>query len=203
MIASMLYRHLESGYPPVPTSRVPTGDCIVLLGGALGAPLPPRVDTEMTESVDRVYKAAQLFRAGKAKTIVVTAGNQPWSESRWVEAELIRDLLMEWGVPEESIMLEGSSRNTRENAQYSKNIVDAIACKTVLLVTSAAHMTRSVAAFKTVGLTVYPVSTDVRVADRRGVLVTDYLPSAEALAMTSAGLREWIGQKVYQMQGWN
>ena len=96
VIAGMLYRHLESGYPPVPNSRVPVGDCIVLLGGALGAPLPPRVDTEMTESVDRVYKAAQLFRAGKAKTIIVTAGNQPWSESRWVEAELIRDLLMEW-----------------------------------------------------------------------------------------------------------
>ena len=100
-------------------------------------------------------------------------------------------------------MLEGSSRNTRENAQYSKNIVDAIACETVLLVTSAAHMTRSVAAFKAVGLTVYPVSTDIRAADRRGVLVTDYLPSADALAMTSDGLREWIGQKVYQMQGWN
>ncbi len=44
------------------------------------------------------------------------------------EADLIRDLLMEWGVPKDAIFLEGSSRNTRENALYSKNILNAINC---------------------------------------------------------------------------
>ncbi len=54
---------------------------MIVLGGALGAALPPRVDVEMNEAVDRIYKTAALYRAGKAPAVIVTGGNQPWSES--------------------------------------------------------------------------------------------------------------------------
>ena len=40
--------------------------------------------------------------------LIISAGNQPWSQSPWDEADIVRDLLMEWGVPEEAILLEGS-----------------------------------------------------------------------------------------------
>ena len=203
LTANLLYRNIESPYLPVPLDQVPSGGCIIVLGGVLGAPLPPRVDIEFNDSIDRLYKTAQLYRAGKAPYVIVTGGNQPWSESGTVEAELIRDVLMEWGVPKDAIFLEGSSRNTRENALYSKNIIDAISCQSPLLVTSAAHMPRAVSAFGSVGVRVTPVSTDVRVAGKALPAVMDFLPDAGALAMTSDALREWIGQKVYAMQGWN
>jgi hypothetical protein len=48
-----------------------------------------------------------------------------------------------------------------------------------------------------------PVSTDVKVAGTSLPAAMDFLPSAEALEMTSAALREWIGQKVYSIKGWN
>jgi len=202
-VAGQVYRHIESRYPPVLMEDIPVRGCMIVLGGALGAPLPPRVDVDMSDAVDRVYKTAALYRAGKAPLVVVTGGNQPWSESHVAEADLIRDLLMEWGVPKQAIFLEGSSRNTRENALYSKNILDSISCSDALLVTSAAHMPRAVAAFHSVGVQVTPVSTDVR-AVRDGLpALADFLPSTGALAMTSDGLREWIGQKVYEWQGWN
>jgi uncharacterized SAM-binding protein YcdF (DUF218 family) len=110
---------------------------------------------------------------------------------------------MKWGVPKDAIFLEGSSRNTRENALYSKNIIDSISCESPLLVTSAAHMSRAVAAFQSVGVQVTPVSTDVQVVDGGLPGVMEFVPSAGALAMTSEAIREWIGLKVYGFNGWN
>jgi len=202
MVAQGLYRGLESRHPAQSVDDVPEADCIVLLGGVVGAPLAPRVEADLGENIDRVYKSAQLYRAGKARSLIVTAGNQPWSQSPWAEADLIRELLMEWGVPKEAIFLEGSSRNTRENAIYSKNLIDSITCKETLLVTSAAHMPRALAAFQSVNASVIPVSTDVRIIDRDVPTPMDFLPSAGALAMTSEAIREWIGQWVYNLQGW-
>jgi uncharacterized SAM-binding protein YcdF (DUF218 family) len=202
-VAQELYRSLERQHPPVSLAEVPATDCIVLLGGAVGPALPPRTDIEMGEAVDRVYKTAQLYRAGKAPRIIVTAGNQPWSESPWVEAELLRDLLIQWGVSREAIFLEGSGRNTRENALHSKHLVDSMHCGTALLVTSAAHMPRAVMAFRGVGVDVVPVSTDVRVAGGGKLGAVTWLPDAEALAMPTAALREWLGQRVYAWQGWD
>ena len=203
IVGKGLYGRVESNYPPIPVDRVPNANCMIVLGGVVEAPAPPRIDIEFNDSVDRVHKAAELFHAGKAPYVVVTGGNQPWSTVRTSEAELIRDLLVKWKVPEEVIMLEASSRNTRENALYTKNLLDSIHCENSLLITSAAHMPRSVAAFRSVGIDATPVSTDVRVADTDRLTVMDFLPSAKALKMSSDALREIVGQWVYELRGWN
>jgi len=202
-VAGRLYRHMESFYPPVPMENVPVRNCLVVLGGALGEVSPPRLEFDMGEAVDRVYKAAALYRAGKAPVVIVTGGYQPWSASKTPEADLIRGLLIEWGVPGEAILLEGKSRNTRENALFSKNIMDSISCEDALLVTSAAHMPRAAAAFRSVGMSVTPVSTDVRALKQVVPALMNFLPSADALEMTSNGIREWLGQQVYAWKGWN
>jgi uncharacterized SAM-binding protein YcdF (DUF218 family) len=203
LVANLLYGNIESQYPAQPLDQVPAGGCVIVLGGVVGAPIPPRVDIEFNEAVDRVYKTAELYRAGKAPYVIVTGGNQPWTRSGTAEAELIRELLMRWGVPEDVIFLEGSSRNTRENAIYSRNIINSINCEQPLLVTSAAHMPRALAAFDSAGVRVTPVTTDVRVVDDGLPPMTDFLPDAHALAMTSDAIREWIGQWVYSLKGWN
>jgi len=203
LVGGILYRSIESQYPPVPLVDVPAGGCAILLGGAIGAPIAPRVTHEFNEAIDRVYLTAKLHHAGKAPIVIVTGGNQPWSESKTAEADLIRDVLMEWGVPKDAIFLEGSSRNTRENALYTKNIINAVSCESPLLVTSAAHMPRAVAAFRGVGISVTPVSTDVRMVEQSLPGIMDFVPSAGGLAMTSDAIREWIGQKVYSWNGWD
>jgi uncharacterized SAM-binding protein YcdF (DUF218 family) len=203
LTAKYMYQRLESQHLPVPTEQVPNGGCIIMLGGVLSAPLPPRVDVNFHDGIDRVYKTAELYRAGKAPYVIVTGGNQPWSVAVKTEADYVRELLVEWGVPEDAIFLEGSSRNTRENALYSKNLINAINCQDPLLVTSAAHMARAVAAFNGVGISVTPISTDVAVTDRALPSIMDFVPNAGALATTSAAIREWIGQKVYSWNGWD
>ena len=203
IVAGGLYGRLEARFPPEPLDQIPMSSCIIVLGGAVGLPVPPRQDIELAETVDRVYKAAQLYRLGKGGRIFVAAGNQPWTQPGPSEAALIGELLVEWGVPADAIQLEGRSRNTRENALNLKPMLESASCDRSLLVTSAAHMQRAVASFKALGLYVYPVSTDVRVLQGSEVTLMDFVPDAHALAMTSDALREWMGQKVYEWRGWN
>src|SRR6516225_9564766 len=103
-------------------AKTPTAEVAIVLGGAVGQPLPPRVETGLSEASDRVLHAARLYKAGKVKRILVTAGNIPWLSSVKPEADLIRELLMEWGVPSEAIELASQSRNTYENALEIKDI---------------------------------------------------------------------------------
>ncbi len=203
MVASSLYGRLEARFPPEPMEAIPVSQCIVLLGGAVGLPVSPRLDIELGEAIDRVYMAAKLYRARKGARVFVTGGNQPWSDPGPSEAALIGELLVEWGVPADAIQLEGRSRNTRENALNMKPLLEAAGCDRSLLVTSAAHMQRAVASFKEVGLYVYPVSTDIHVTRPGNYTAMDLLPDARALAMTSDAIREWMGQKVYEWKGWN
>jgi len=203
VVAGSLLGYLERQFPPTAIQDLPDADCIVILGGAVSAPLAPRQDIELGEAVDRVYQAVQLYRAGKAGQILVSAGNQPWAEPGPSEATLTGELLVQWGVPAAALQLEGRSRNTRENALFTQPLLAAAGCQHSLLVTSAAHMPRALASFKALGMNVHPVSTDVRVTDRSRFRWVDFLPEAQALAMTSAAIREWVGQKVYEWNGWN
>ncbi len=202
-VASRLLRSLEGQHLPVTTENIPTSDCIVVLGGAVEAPLAPRVDIELTDAADRIYQSAKLYRAGKGKTIVVAAGNQPWTRHPVSEAQLIEDLLVEWGVPRQSVVLDTASKNTRENAINAAALMRQHGCQSTLLVTSAWHMPRAVASFKQVGAEVFPVSVDVRFVQGDNDTIAGYIPRADALAMTSQAILEWMGIWVYRFRGWN
>ncbi|MFZ8477648.1 YdcF family protein, partial [Staphylococcus aureus] len=85
-----------------------------------------------------------LYHEGKIEKILVTGGNgnlflnEP-DESSFLEKEFIRN-----GVKKEDIILEKKSRNTYENAIFSKKILDSLKLKPpYILITSASHMPRS------------------------------------------------------------
>ncbi len=202
VVADALLGRLERDYPAVMMSEVPASRCIVVLGGAVEPVQPPRIDIDMGAAVDRVRKAAQLYRAGRGTVIIVTGGNQPWSPFKRTEAEAIKTLLLEWGVPPAAIVLEKASRNTRENALNAFGLMQEQGCGEPLLVTSAAHMRRSVAVFAKLGINVVPVSADVRVVNKPHLTLLDFLPDADALKRTTDATREHIGQWVYKIRGW-
>ncbi len=113
---------LEGQYPPRPVDDLPRADAIVLLGGYLAQPLPPRVVPDLSDAGDRLLEAWRLYRAGKASRIVVSGGNLSWSPILKPEAVLAADLLFELGVPRADLVLDGESRNTRENALNAARI---------------------------------------------------------------------------------
>lgn len=201
-VATALIWSLEKHNPPVAAEALPRADCIIVLGGALGYATFPRIDIELSDAVDRVYQAAKIYRLGKGRTVVVTAGNQPWARHLQSEANLIRELLVQWGVPENSILVETNSRNTYENAVYGAELIGRAGCESNLLVTSAWHMSRAKATFVRQGIPVTAVPVDIRSAPMSGGSITQLVPRADALAESSQAIMEWLGILVYRLRGW-
>ena len=197
-IAENLARGIEAAYPPALLEDIPVSAAIVVLGGGLstsghgdntGQPI------ELGEASDRVWFAARLYRAGKAPEIIMTGGrttdDELFSESLAM-GMLARDL----GVPEAALVLESSSRNTRENAHFSASLLRQRGMKDIILVTSAAHMARAVYHFEEEGLTVFPAPTDFATGRMGRRLCC--LPDAEALMVSGQLFKELVGQLVWR-----
>src|SRR6202043_2021742 len=78
------------------------------------------------------------------------------------EADYALAVFESLGVSKERLTMERGSRNTQENAEFSKAIAAPKSGERWLLVTSAYHMPRSVGLFRKVGFAVEPYSVDWR-----------------------------------------
>jgi uncharacterized SAM-binding protein YcdF (DUF218 family) len=121
------------------------GDVLIVLGGSL---LKDEIMGE--SSYSRAVCADRAWKEGGFKTIVLSGGSPGHSA-----AEALRDFLVALGVPRESIWLETRSRSTRENALFTKPILEGIPGRKVLL-TSDSHIYRATRTFQKVGLEVLP-----------------------------------------------
>ena len=135
-VSDGLQRSLEWRY--LPLDDIPPADVIVLLGGGTQTAAYPRPTVEINSAGDRVLYAAHLYHQGKADHILVSGGGIDWLAPASTPAEDMVSLLEELGVPEEDIWLESTSRNTYENAVHSRQILESLGIKRIILVTSAA-----------------------------------------------------------------
>jgi uncharacterized SAM-binding protein YcdF (DUF218 family) len=202
IVGFALQASLEARYAPVSPEQAQSASAIVLLGDALTPATPPRNWVDLNESADRIVHASRLYRAGKAPLVVVTGGPGWRSSTIKDPAETTADLLVEWGVPRAAILLERASRTTYENAVYTREILDANGIDgPILLVTSAAHMWRSMAVFESAGLRAIPAATDyglgaIELSDPRV-----WIPDADALHDTNGAIKEYLGMLVYRLRG--
>jgi uncharacterized SAM-binding protein YcdF (DUF218 family) len=193
--------------------EIPCADAIVVLGGSTRQSAYPRRLVEVNESGDRLLYAAYLYHQNAAEHILLTGGTIEWLSpgKRRPEAEDMAAVFTMLDVPEEALWLERDSRNTYENALYSRTILEEAGVETILLVTSALHMPRSVGLFERQGVKVIPAPADYIVsatdwhtlwhAGAAGQ-VLNLLPSAENLDYTTQALKEYIGLFVYRLRGW-
>jgi uncharacterized SAM-binding protein YcdF (DUF218 family) len=201
VVANWAIGSLERQYPAKTMADTPAADVAIVLGGIIGQPLPPRVAPDLSDASDRVLHAAQLYRAGKVKRVLVSAGNIPWIPSVKPEAQLIRDLLIEWGVDAGAIQIGTESRTTFENAMEIQRMLKAKGFTSALLVTSAVHMPRAMAAFRRAGVPVIASTTDVQIVDSEQSDPLLWLPNAGALGATTIAMREWLGFVAYRLRG--
>jgi uncharacterized SAM-binding protein YcdF (DUF218 family) len=210
-VAYALVRSLESSYSP--PSALPHVDAIVVLGGGTRGSDPPRPMTEINEAGDRILYGAKLYHDGFAPIVLVTGGSIEWLTPEGIAAEAndMSALMELLNVPPESLWLEAQSRNTYENALYSRRMLAEAGMEDILLVTSAMHMPRSVPLFEAQGLNVTAAPTDFLVSDaewahlwRGGPTVTliNLLPNVEYLTYTTRAMKEYIGLFVYGLRGW-
>lgn len=193
---------LEYQHPPIDMAMLPNDNCALVLGGVVAQSDTPVTGLNMHDSIDRVHTAARLYKSGKAANIIVAAGNLPWGDNSVAEADLIVELLYEWGVPLNRIWLDRSSRNTYENAVNSRALMESANCKVGLLVTSGYHMPRAMDTFAKQQISVYPVPVDVILVENPQLTIFSFLPDVRALDTTTLAIKEYIGSWYYRWRDW-
>jgi uncharacterized SAM-binding protein YcdF (DUF218 family) len=161
-------------------------------------PSPPVWVREWSEAADRFAAGLELFRAGKGARLVFTGGRVPWELLPDTEGDWLRGQALAQGVPAEAILLAGPVENTAQEAQAVARMLPR---ERIILVTSAFHMPRARALFEAHGLQVVPFPVDFRVPEQE-MTVMDWLPRAEALALTDMAWRELLGRAYYWVKVW-
>jgi uncharacterized SAM-binding protein YcdF (DUF218 family) len=159
-------------------------DVIVVLGGGIAPAKPPLIpDPHLTDSADRIWHAARLYRRGVAPRIIVSGGGN----TEMSEAEAMRLFLTDLGIPLEVVTLEGASFNTIENIRHVRTLVKD---GRIALVTSASHMPRAMRLARTAGLNVSAFPTDWAPPDDDRFWWQNWIPSLTALSVSSVALVE-------------
>ncbi len=198
-VANRLMRRVEAS--AVSTQRAGVVyDALVLLSGEVDAPAARASGRlELSAAADRLATAYTLLREGRARSILLTGGSVHPEPGERAEAELVAETLRAWGVQADRIVVEPASRNTHENAVFSAAIVSSHGWRSLLLVTSAAHLPRALAAFRRAGMSPDALPVDWRAGDGRG---ESWLPRADALKQSTDALRELVGRIAYWVAGY-
>jgi uncharacterized SAM-binding protein YcdF (DUF218 family) len=199
-LGNVLLLTLSERYPPWQSDgRSPDG--IVVLGGAIDSEVTAaRRSLELDNSAERILAMLQLARRFPAAKILFSGGSGNLIQNSVPEAPIAGQLLQDFGVSPERIVLEGQSRTTAENATFAYRLAAPKPGERWLLVTSAFHMPRSIAAFRAAGFEVeaYPVDWRTR-GWRDALLPFDRLSSG--LARTDVAIHEYSGLFAYWLSG--
>ncbi len=196
---SWLLAPLEDRFPPlrVLPARV-TG--IICLGGA--------VDPELTEArglpslnaaAERMTAFVTLALARPEARLAFTGGSGRMFRGRLSEADVARQLFDGLGLAVRPVTYENRSRTTWENAVDLGALLHPHPGETWILVTSAAHMPRAIAAFRSAG---WPVLADPVGYKTAHSLVVELAPTLpQRLDRIDAAAHEWAGLLVYRLLG--
>lgn len=191
---------LEQYYPYVPPSQMPQAEAIVVLGGNTASGRPNWFEPYQREAATtRADTALQLYRAGRAPLIVLSGASLDGSVS---EARAMANALERAGVPASALILEDQSQNTHENALYSARVLRDRHIEQVLLVTSALHMPRSMAAFARQGVHATPAPSPPQIVVPDDPAVSFWLPDHRTFDAARSIIKEYAGLLVYWLRGW-
>src|SRR5262249_20121851 len=154
---------LEEQFPAWDPSRGDP-DGIVVLGGGLDMQASAaRGLPELNEAAERMTATVELARKYPAVRIVFSGGDAGLITSG-NEADFALAFFESLGLPQERVLFENQSRNTIENAEFSKSLAGPKPGERWLIVTSAFHMPRAIGVFRAVGFAVeaYPVDWRTR-----------------------------------------
>ena len=198
-VGALLMQPLEDRFPP-PNLMPPQVDGIVVLGGAIaleesasrGLPAFNVRAARMTEFVAlaRRYPHAQLLFSGGSASVF---------SGSLTEADVARTFFADMGLSPGRVIFEDRSRNTHENALYSRRLVHLKPGQHWLLVTSAVDMPRAVGCFRAAGWPVIAFPADYHTSPN-GLTPGVDLPNG--LRATDWAIHEWIGLIYYRMRGW-
>jgi uncharacterized SAM-binding protein YcdF (DUF218 family) len=198
-VGAMMIAVLEERFPP---ARELGGavDGIVVLGGTVnqfvsafwGQPA-------LSDGAERLTETVALARRHPSARIVFTGGSGAVLDQETKETEVARLFFRQMGLDPKRIVFESESRNTYENAVYTRTLIEPASGERWLLVTSAAHMPRSMGAFRAAGWAVTPYPVDYQTMGFSGL--RPGFDMIGGLAGFASALREYMALAVYRALG--
>jgi uncharacterized SAM-binding protein YcdF (DUF218 family) len=199
-VGNALMIPLEDRFPRWDAARgAPDG--IIVLGGAISPDVSAaRDEVALNEAAERLTVAAELARRYPAVRIVFSGGSGALIYDEGAEAPFALRLLEDLGIPRARILLEDRSRNTVENAIFSKALIQPKPGERWLLVTSAHHLPRAIGVFRKMGFPVEPYPVDWRTRGAADAL-RPFATLGDGLRRSDTAVREWVGLAVYWLTG--
>ena len=152
-------------------------------------------------AAERFTAALQLHDAGNIRKIIVSGGSGLLLDTVDKEARFLQQQFLKAAVPDTDILVEDQSRNTYENALYTKQLLEKKQIKSpYLLITSAQHMRRAAAVFQKAGINVipYPVNYNV-LPNGKNNWQDFFIPNLCNFYKWQDLLKEIIGYGVYRV----
>ena len=206
--AGLMARTLSSGYRPIQTAAEAGGaQLVVVLGGGSNnlRAHGRQISTVTMDAGLRVLEAARLFEllkgpAVEGPEIIASGGVTEHDAAAAPEAAALRRALLDAGIPENRIVLESESKNTRDEVVIVKRMLAERRVTSFVLVTSPLHMRRSMLAFEQQGMRPIPSPALLvpEVANPRPA----WLPSSLWLGIADDAIYEWLARGWYWWNGW-
>lgn len=199
-LGNALILPLEERFPAF-DHRGGAPDGIVVLGGALDTVVAgARDEVSLNEAAERMTATAELARRYPRARVVFTGGSGRLIYDGPSEAAMAARLFASFGIASERLTLEDRSRDTFENAVFSRALAQPKSGERWILVTSAHHMPRAIGIFRRAGFAVEPHPVDYRT---RGAadLVRPFRSLGDGLRRSDTAVREWVGLVAYWLRG--
>jgi uncharacterized SAM-binding protein YcdF (DUF218 family) len=172
---------------------------IIVLGGAQVSSISARRGVlAVNDAAERLIEGLALAYRYPEARLVFSGGSGALLPDDTVERLVNEQFLALLPVDRQRVVQEDRSRNTWENALFSKELVAPVPGETWLLVTSAAHMPRSVGIFREVGWPVVPWPADYRTSGGERFLRIEV---GQRLLELDEATREWLGLLAYYLMG--
>jgi uncharacterized SAM-binding protein YcdF (DUF218 family) len=191
---------LEHRFPPrVPEISNPP-DAIIVLGGVIDPVKSAKSGVPaIGNGAERITEMLYLAQRYPSAKVIFSGGSGRLTDKEYREGDAVRDLVERIGLPISRFGFESEARNTIENALYVSKLFPPDPDKTLMLVTSAFHMPRSVGVFRRIGFNVLPYPVDY-MTEKDAVSGLGF-DMAGGLSRSSVAMKEWVGLTVYRVLG--
>ncbi|HEX6915253.1 MAG TPA: YdcF family protein [Chitinophagaceae bacterium] len=183
---------------------IPAGkhySAVILLGGMT---MSDRYERNFFgPEADRFIQTTKLYHSGAVDKVLLTGGSPYlFRKVRLSEADHLKNELLAQGIPATDIIVENRSKNTYENAVYSKRLLDSLKlAPPYIVVTSALHVPRAAAVFKKAGVQAAFFPAAYRQIDHPRDIEDFIIPSTQLLSGWSTFLKEIVGLCIYRLTG--
>jgi uncharacterized SAM-binding protein YcdF (DUF218 family) len=147
----------------------------------------------------RVLEAARTYQL-LGSPWVISSGGTRRHPRECSSAHVMADALADLGVDRSRVVLEDESLTTRDEAVLIAPMLAKLNVRRFVLVTTRSHMTRSLRAFRAVGLDPVPsvAADELGRAPWRDLFTPDVI----GLRLSHALVHEVLGLAYYQWRGW-